>query len=66
MNACSRVAPTAFGRRRPPAGMAAPQSEWLDSERLGPEWLGSERLGDLKLFATGWAAGLVFFGTLLA
>lgn len=26
----------------------APQSEWLD---------------DLKLFVTGWAGGLVFFGT---
>jgi len=61
MNAYARVAPTAFGRRRPPAGMAAPQSGWLNSERLG-----SERLGDVKLFATGWAAGLVFFGTLLA
>jgi hypothetical protein len=36
--------------------MAAPQPAWL-----GPEWL-----DDVKLFATGWAAGLVFFGTLLA
>lgn len=51
MNAYARVASTAFGRRHPPAGMVAPQSEWL---------------GDVKLFATGWAAGLVFFGTLLA
>jgi hypothetical protein len=26
-----------------------------------PEWL-----KDLRLFATGWLAGLIFFGTLLA
>ena len=26
-----------------------------------PEWL-----KDLRLFATGWVAGLIFFGTLLA
>ena len=27
---------------------------------------GQEWLDDLKLFATGWMAGLVFFGTFLA
>jgi len=27
---------------------------------------GQEWLTDLKLFATGWMAGLVFFGTFLA
>lgn len=27
---------------------------------------GGEWLDDLRLFATGWLAGLVFFGTLLA
>ena len=31
-----------------------------------PEEAEKDPLADLKLFATGWVGGLVFFGTLLA
>lgn len=32
----------------------------------GVEEAKTDRLADLKLFATGWLAGLVFFGTFLS
>jgi hypothetical protein len=43
-------------RPHPIRALASPSS---DTD--GQEWL-----TDLKLFATGWMAGLVFFGTFLA
>ena len=43
-------------RRHPIRALAAPAAQ-----EGGEAWL-----DDLKLFATGWAAGLVFFGTFLA
>ena len=47
-------------RRSPPAARAIPL-EW--SVSLEQQ---SQILDDLRLFATGWLGGLVFFGTLLA
>ena len=41
---------------------ARPLREW-DYEPDEPR---SDLLDDLKLFATGWLGGLVFFGTLLS
>ncbi len=41
-----------------PLGLDEDAPVVLDAE---PDWL-----KDLRLFATGWLAGLVFFGTLLA
>jgi hypothetical protein len=40
-----------------PVAIAAARAEPFVTE---PEWL-----EDLKLFATGWIGGLIFFGTLL-
>ena len=48
-------------------GPFAPMPAWLRfawvEEDAGD---GPDPLADLKLFATGWVGGLVFFGTLLA
>ena len=63
----NRVAPS-FGRLIvPPSGVAArrvrpaPAPAWA-----APQAPSSNLLDDLKLFATGWIGGLIFFGTLLS
>ncbi len=63
----NRVAPS-FGRlAAPPSGVAArrvrpaPAPVWT-----APQAPASDLLDDLKLFATGWIGGLIFFGTLLS
>ena len=57
----SRLSPTIVRRLDPPS-LAGPleQRRPLDGARSGA-WL-----EDLKLFATGWIGGLIFFGTLLS
>ena len=48
-------------------GPAAPAAAAMALSRAGP-FAGAEPavwLEDLKLFATGWIGGLIFFGTLL-
>lgn len=48
-------------------GPFAPVPAWLAFAWPGEEnGEGGDPLADLKLFATGWVGGLVFFGTLLA
>lgn len=57
----NRLAPLIVRRYTPaparPAPLPAPAAEIVESD---------DPLADLKLFATGWLGGLVFFGTLFA
>jgi len=56
----NRVVPLAFGR-------SSLAKNPLDVDHGGAEGERASRWADdLKLFATGWVAGLVFFGTLIA
>lgn len=55
MNRLSPPAPRLFGRRV----SLVPISDPIEPEA-------SQILDDLRLFATGWIGGLVFFGTFLA
>ena len=48
------------------ARRAAPIAEELSLEWSMSEAEGSALLDDIKLFATGWLGGVVFFGTFLA
>jgi hypothetical protein len=60
MAAVNRLSPLIVRRSAPPAA-AAPMA------RAAP-FAGTDAgawLDDLKLFATGWIGGLVFFGTLI-
>lgn len=45
--------------RKPPVGA---RGRWLNL----PQEARQDPLADLKLFATGWIGGLVFFGTFLS
>ena len=56
----NRLAPLIV--RRPPAATLARPIAW-DRDTLEQA---SDILDDLRLFATGWLGGLVFFGTFLA
>ncbi|HEY9552900.1 hypothetical protein [Allosphingosinicella sp.] len=56
----NRLAPL-IARR---TGPFAPAPGW--AALAGPKETATDPLADLKLFATGWVGGLVFFGTLLA
>ncbi|HVQ10116.1 MAG TPA: hypothetical protein VMS43_16955 [Allosphingosinicella sp.] len=61
MTAMNRLSPLIV-RRVGPWAAAAPCEE-------GEAFAGADAAGwleDLKLFATGWLGGLVFFGTLLS
>jgi len=59
MTAMSRLSPLIVRRVGPMAAVAPlPESEPLQIAEAAA-WL-----DDLKLFATGWVGGLVFFGTL--
>jgi hypothetical protein len=49
-------------RRTGPLAMALPMDE--DEPFVGTD--AAARLADVKLFATGWIGGLVFFGTFLS
>ena len=61
MAAMSRLAPLIVRRVGPrAAAMPAAQAEPFAGTDAG-QWL-----ADLKLFATGWIGGLVFFGTFLS
>ena len=68
MTAMSRLSPLIVRRTgplRPHSGQAWAGA--LEAERETP-FAGTDaaaRLDDLKLFATGWIGGLVFFGTLI-
>jgi hypothetical protein len=55
----NRVVPHAFGR-------SSLAKYPLDVDHGGAEQEGGAWSDDLRLFATGWLAGLVFFATFLA
>jgi hypothetical protein len=65
----SRLSPLIVRRVGPMAAewgqslFAEPEPDWADAggKVTVPSWL-----DDLRLFATGWLGGLVFFGTLLS
>ncbi len=57
MNRLSPLITRSIGRHAPPAVVALPAPEPL----VAPVWL-----DDLRLFATGWVGGLIFFGVLLS
>lgn len=61
MAAMSRLSPLIV-RRVGPLAATLPREEPIPFAGSEPaEWL-----EDLKLFATGWIGGLIFFGTLLS
>ena len=61
MAAMNRLSPL-IARRAGPRAAALPLAQAGPFEGAAPAaWL-----EDLKLFATGWIGGLVFFGTLLS
>jgi hypothetical protein len=64
MAVMNRLSPLITRRVGRSAAAAAPMpSSWFE-ERVEAD--GGERMfEDLKLFATGWVGGLIFFGTLI-
>ena len=65
MAGMNRLSPLISRRVGRTAAAAAPmQRSWFDEQ---VEADGGDRMfEDLKLFATGWAGGLIFFGTLIS
>ena len=57
----NRLAPLIARQPRTPS---RPLFQW-DSAELAPEEKRPDLVEDVKLFATGWLGGLVFFGTFL-
>lgn len=57
----NRLAPLIVRRPKAPP---RPLFLWDDQE-LAPEEKRPDLIDDIRLFATGWLGGLVFFGTLL-
>ena len=51
---------------RPRSGQVRALTVPVDSSRALPQGRPAEWLENLKLFATGWIGGLIFFGTLFS
>lgn len=58
----NRLSPLIVRRYKPAPAKPAPALPTLEAEIADAD----DPLADLKLFATGWLGGLVFFGTLFA
>ena len=63
MTGMNRLSPWIVRRPRPPLAVAAAAPAPL--ALLAHEAPLAEWLDDLRLFATGWVGGLIFFSTLL-
>lgn len=61
MTGMNRLSPLVTRRVGPTAAAASSSQQWQKREEQA-----SVLLEDAKLFATGWAGGLIFFGTLLS
>ena len=57
----NRLSPLIVRRYRKPHLRA--RGQW---QNLPPQGKAKDPLADVKLFATGWVAGLIFFGTFIS